>query len=335
MTEELHAQATQERRKSSNWRGWVFTGLAVALVFWLVGSSPAYQECIDNSQANGADQALQENASAIWRAIISLKVRTVCVEDWTKKYDGAIAAVGTVLVAWFTFTLWQATKRLWESAESQLAEFRRSLNIANQHAGHMDRSVNEAAKAASAMQSVAESMAKNVIIIEQVSEINREIADRQKFITELQSRAYIAVNFQTVHPQNKEVGFRFEAQMAMVNIGNTPAYKLNFRIAADVLAHPLRDDFDFPLPPLSPTRSLSTVTPRQNKIMSAIVPKLYSDIDVEQIKTGTVQRIHVWGEIRYVDALEKARLLKFSASLVWRTPDHIWSYDTTHFNDQD
>lgn len=42
-------------------------------------------------------------------------------------HNGAVAAAAGILVAVFTFTLWQVTGKLWRSAENQLAAFQKSL----------------------------------------------------------------------------------------------------------------------------------------------------------------------------------------------------------------
>lgn len=57
------------------------------------------------------------------------------------EHHDEIIALATVVLAFFTFTLWRATNRLWQSAESQLSEFRQSLLIANKHADHVAASV--------------------------------------------------------------------------------------------------------------------------------------------------------------------------------------------------
>ena len=119
-----------------------------------------------------------------------------------------------------------------------------------------------------------------------------------------------------------------------MNDGNTPAYQVTYRTAADVLPHPLRDDFEFPLPTVVPTRSVSTIGPRHHKIISAIVPKIYSDPEALQIKIGIGQRIYMWGEVSHKDAFGIDRRLRFSQSLMWMAEDKIMAYDTTHYNEE-
>lgn len=182
------------RRRAAPMSGWTLVVLAGALLYWLVDSSPSFKNCIRDHKNDSAYHQLHEDG-AIASRVARLHLQIVCIEDWTEHYQGAIGAVATLMVAAFTFTLWRATKRLWRSAEDQLTEFRRSLNTAETHAGHMAASVAQAALAATAMQSVAESAAANTVVVKTVSETNRAIADRQKVVTELQSRAYITVLF--------------------------------------------------------------------------------------------------------------------------------------------
>lgn len=80
--------------------------------------------------------------------------------DHTTIETAAVAAT-----AIFTATLWRATTRLWDSAEHQLVEFRKSLEqargIADQHGEHLAGSVAEASRSATALEGVAASIAAN------------------------------------------------------------------------------------------------------------------------------------------------------------------------------
>jgi hypothetical protein len=96
------------------------------------------------------------------------------IAKFLEEHNGAISAISTVFVAAFTYTLWRATTKLWHS----------SLK----HSQHLESSLAEASRSASAMESVAKSL-------ETTSAINREIADRQEVVTELQSRAYLSIVF--------------------------------------------------------------------------------------------------------------------------------------------
>jgi hypothetical protein len=230
-------------------------------------------------------------------------------------------ALFTLVLAMVTYFLWRETGRLVKGADDQSIKMRESIN--------------EASRAATAMEQVASSMATNVESVKTSVQTTREIADRQKLITELQSRAYLAVAFYGMVPQNSATGIRFEPRMVIINNGNTPAYRVKFRTASDVLPMPLRNDFDFPLPDELPSRSLSVIGPRLNKIVSAVVPKIYPDVEVTQIMAGVGQRIVMWGVVTYYDAFGIERFVKFSQSFAWLTDGNILGFDTAHHNDAD
>jgi hypothetical protein len=332
MTDEPTQTTTPLVRRRVPMSGWIMVILVGFGLYWIVDSSPSFKDCVRDHKNDAAYHQLHEDG-AISSRVARLHLQTVCIEDWTEHYQGGIGAVATLMVAAFTFTLWRATKRLWRSAEDQLTEFRRSLNTAENHAAHMANSVTEAAKTATAMQSLAESFAKNVEIVKAVSEINRGIAVQQKLISELQSRAYISIAFHTAFPQNIERNVRFEARIQIMNDGNTPAYRLRFRASAEVLPHPLRADFPFPLPDIVATGSVSTVSPRHHKIIQAVVPKMYSGEESMQIMTGLGQRLHVWGEVTYFDVFGTERFVHFCHSITW-IGDTPMSYDTARYNEE-
>ncbi len=325
---------SRRRKISGAWRYWAAGVAALCFVGWVIISTPSADKCVQDGKDQTAAKQLDEHAARVPGRIV--EVYAVCVEDWMKKYEGVVSASATVVIAIFTFTLWQATRRLWESADDQLAEFRRSLDIAEAHAGHMANSVSEAARAANAMEGVAAAMAANVEIINGVAIVNRDIADRQKLVSELQSRAYLSVQFHAMVPQNTETKVRFEPRMLLVNDSvMTPAYKVTYRVAADVLPHPISPDFGFPLPESPSTASVSTIGPKQNKILGAVVPKLYSEAEADQIRVGVGQRIYIWGAIEFEDAFKISRHVQFCHSFAWLGPDTIMAYDAARYNDSD
>lgn len=241
--------------------------------------------------------------SSIFRAIES------CLEE----HSGAISAISAVFVACFTYTLWRATTKLWRSSQ--------------QHSQHLEFSLAEASRSASAMENVANSL-------EISSAINREIADRQKIVTELQSRAYLSIVYIGIVPQNRQSGYRYEPRFAILNNGHTPAYDVSIRANTDVLPVPLPTDFPFPLPDAAPARSISIIGPQQQKVTSAVLPRLYSDEEDDFIKNGTTQRIYVWGIVTYKDAFTIQRHIMFSQSIIWYADGVTTiSFDTTRHNE--
>jgi hypothetical protein len=186
-----------------SWRMWAISVIGVLVLYWIVTSSASFQNCMHHQQDDASPQPAIEQSRAVGGgSIVNLLLPVVCAG---KSADTeSITALATLLIAIFTYTLRNATISLWDSAERQLDQFRRSLNIASQHASHMENSVAEAARAADAMERVATAMAANVEIIKGVALTNQDIADRQKLVTELQSRAFISVGFAMMLNQNNE-----------------------------------------------------------------------------------------------------------------------------------
>jgi hypothetical protein len=236
----------------------------------------------------------------------------VTVGRFLDEHSGVISAVSTVFVAAFTYTLWRATTKLWKSSQ--------------RHAAHLESSIAQAGRSATAMEQVAASGKES-------TRIGGEIAERQRVVSELQSRAYLLVVFAVLVPQNRATGYRFEPRMGLVNNGNTPAYNVSFRTAADVCPFPLPADFAFPLPDELSTRSISVIGPRQSKILSAVVPRLYSEEEEREIRDGVAQRIYIWGLVNYTDAFNIDRFVRFSQSFIWLSDGNAMSLDTTRHND--
>jgi hypothetical protein len=286
-------------------------------------------------QQSAADQRGTDDAPLIVRVVPAPKTEQEAAQDQAKRDDesaanwwmvrltGIIAIIGLIQA----FVFWVQAGRL-KGTITKMDE------IATGQTNDMQDSIAQAGRAAVAMENVARSMAENVENLKITVGINREIADRQRLVTELQSRAYLSIQFYGMVPQNAATGIRFEPRINLVNLGNTPAYDVVSRTAADVLPTPLPEDFAFPLPAVVPTRSVSTIAPRLNKILSAVVPKIYPDVEVEQLKGGVGQRIHIWGEVFYKDAFGIDRYVRFSQSFFWLSDgQNVMSSDTNRYND--
>ncbi len=199
-----------------------------------------------------------------------------------------------------------------EASKAALASSTEQTIIVKEQLKTMQASITEASRTSKAMERISDSMAQSVQSVETSVGINREIADRQKLITELQSRAYVTILFDGMVPQNPDTNIRFEPMFRILNQGNTPAYNIGFAIVADVLPFPLRDDVAFALP--AAMRHSSFIASGQHKIISAVVPKLYPEPEARQIRIGVGQRIVTWGIVNYEDAFGIKRFVKFAFS---------------------
>lgn len=295
-------------------RAWLFAVVALVVVI-VVLSSGSFQDCVAKIPNAAAYQQQPKGLPHFLYVFLSF---FGCAGPFIHENSDAIIAVFTIVLAFSTIALWDETKRLRLGADEQ--------------ADKMERSVTEAGRSAKAMEGVAESMASNVVTVQKSVGIQREIADLQKSVSELQSRAYIAIQFIGVVPQNTDTKIRFEPRVKLVNIGNTPAYNVRFSAATDVLPHPLPPDFAFPLPPVG---GASFIGPRLEKICARVVPKIYPAVEAEQIQIGIGQRVYMWGKAIYEDAFGITRCTKWGLSFYWQSPDNVWSNDTDKHNEAD
>ena len=244
--------------------------------------------------------------------------------DW---WMFGITAIIAIIGAIQTRVFWIQAKRLKETIEKM-------DSISAQQTKDVRASIAEATRAASAMEGVAASMVANTESLRESVGISRRIANRQEFISELQSRAYLSVEFLGMVPQNTATGMRFEPRRTIVNRGNTPAYKVKVVARADVVPFPVRDDYPFDLPAIEEEGAGSIIASTLTKIVSAVVPDIYPDAEVTRIKAGGEIRILMWGKVTYEDAFDIARFVDFGLSFIWMNDGTtIMSNDAPRHND--
>ena len=206
--------------------------------------------------------------------------------------------------------------------------------IATDQTSDMQSSIAQATRAAGAMEKVAESMAVSAEAVKQSVLTNKEIAERQKLVTELQNRPYLSVQFASVIPQDTIPRYLFEIRVNIVNDGLTPAYDVRVRGAADVLPFPLSSFFSFPLPDWE-GGSRSVIGPRQSKQLPIVAPRRYSAEEIESFLLGPAQKFYFWGEIIYRDAFNIERHVKFAQYIMPLQGGSFMGLDTARHNDAD
>jgi hypothetical protein len=285
--------------------------LVVAIVA-LIATSESFEKCIHERKDHEAYKALHEERPLLVKAVIRLELHAACARVTAGENDGAIVALLTLALAAFTYRLWKSTDNLWRSAESQLSEFRRSLDhseaVAERQSADMLASITEAARAAAAMESVAVSTAKNSTVVAAMAENQQEFGRRQM-------RAYLTVLYGAVVPQDNETKWRTEVRLILVNTGHTPAHRVSYRAKTQVLPVPLPDDFDFPLPEGEPG-STSVIGPGQNIIMSSALDRLLTDAEIAGYTTGD-KRVYMWGIAVFTDIFDVPQTVKFCQYVSW------------------
>jgi hypothetical protein len=109
------------------WVGLLVSICIIVLTGWWSGAIPAHAEyCYESGETH------QEHCATYHVALIALWQ----VGKALDRAAAGIAALAAVAIAWFTWTLYRATNKLWEAGERQLA-------IAKQSADTADRSLRE------------------------------------------------------------------------------------------------------------------------------------------------------------------------------------------------
>jgi hypothetical protein len=101
--------------KLKPWRAWIFGGLVLVALVWIVESSQSFQSCVKETQYQAGDQSLKKRLTDF---SVLLRRRQNCLGALIHRNEGAIAALATFLIALFTLALWQSTERLWEATRN-------------------------------------------------------------------------------------------------------------------------------------------------------------------------------------------------------------------------
>jgi len=219
-------------------------------------------------------------------------------------FAGVIAAIATIVIAYFTRTLWVATDGM--------------LRASGEQSEAMASSIKEAARSATAMEKVAESIAISAKAATESVATTKEIGKRQELALEMQMRAYLKVVIGSAIYQEREKGkepLRFEANPSVVNTGNTPAHDVKFRIQAMILPVPLPADHVFPIP--QEVHDGAFIGIHQDSNMSATVEDFVDDKEVKDIKRLNGKGLYVWGIVYYKDVFGKDRETEFGQIIHW------------------
>jgi hypothetical protein len=112
----------------------------------LIDYSQAFTDCIHTYKNRKEYQTPHEGIGIIFGAIVRERVRIhllyACAGDFADKDAGGIVAVATVVVAFFTFTLWRSTRGLQQVTEMQSRDMQRSIVAAEGLAKAAERSAN-------------------------------------------------------------------------------------------------------------------------------------------------------------------------------------------------
>ena len=299
------------------WSRTLFALLCFAVLAALIGTSESFENCIRDRKNHEPYHALNEKGRLFVKTITRSKLHIACARVTTGENDGAVAALATVVVAFFTFTLWRATSGLLRSAQAQSADTKASIE--------------QATRAATAMEQISESIASSAASAAQAVTATQESIANNKIAWRAQMRAYLGVIPGTLIEQDDTTGVRIELQPWIVNNGLTPAHNVRYNAVIEVMSVPIPSGFGFELPPVGPAPSTLTLGPRQQIFMITFARDMLAKGILAELKASSGRRVCIYGTVTYNDVFWGAWYTNFCYFLVWGTKNiPAWIHAHVH-----
>ncbi len=192
--------------------------------------------------------------------------------------------IATGLLGYFTYRLWNATKRLAIDAE----------NTAKEQGEKMDASVAAAVQSATAMEHSVEQARRNAVA---------------------ELRAYVSVSIKSTTEQNTGYDRPYSVFLTIKNTGTTPAHGVTVRAKCAVLDYPPNSRMTWEADPFPPVRHVQVVFPGEDMPESTEAVGLSSDEDMAAVRKGSPKQLFVWVTVEYVDAFDESRQTLFCQSI--------------------
>jgi len=272
----------------------IFAALTLGILAWSLHRSAVYQVCTDAQTYEPSDKGGEPPQD--------IPNFFDCFTAAIDANHDLVTALGTIMIAIFTGTLWWSTSGL--------------LRVSNEQEGAIRKSAQEATRSATAMEGVAAAVAVS-------AQTGKEIAAQQKLVSEMQLRAYLSVVIGAAAYQDRPGNIRFSGAPLLVNNSPTPAFKITYVTAAAVLPVPLPPNFDWPTPK-NESRGEDMIGPHQNRVLSVVLDDFVDDNEVSDIKVGRGKALYVWGTITYEDAFKNSRRTDFCHLLTWLPNGNVW-----------
>jgi len=200
----------------------------------------------------------------------------------------------------------------------QAIKLRETVKAAGEQSAAMERYIVEAARSATAMEAIANT-----------------IKDGNQMIM----RAYVNVTIGTAIYQERRIGqgdLKFEGKANVLNTGNSQARKVRIYKRAAIIPFPVPPDFTYLIPEETAADvTYATVGAHQSYIISAIVPDFVPDGEVSSIKEGSHKVLCLWGLIKYEDIFGKEHTTKFAHWLTWLPNQAVFGYYAPGQNESD
>lgn len=134
--------------------------------------------------------------------------------------------------------------------------------------------------------------------------------------TRAQLRAYLSVVIGGAIYQERHRELKFQAKPVILNNGETPAYRVRYRIKTEILTDAEAVNFVFTEPPDVP-QSQASIGPKELRNMSALLDRYIPDNDVYDVCNGTGKCLYVWGVVHYDDVFKRPHFTQFAHKIWW------------------
>ena len=183
--------------------------------------------------------------------------------------------------------------------------------IAEEQTSDMGRYIEQASRAALAMEGVAKELSIS-------SKAASGTLEMMKGRTATQLRAFVTVSIGNGVPQNRANNQPFFVSPVVSNDGQTPAYKLRYTMKVDVLPNPVPANYQFP--EVHPAGGESILGPHQHLVLVAgtAMESYVPDQDVLAImQLFAARAIYAWGTVWYEDIFGEKHHTEFNHLMQW------------------
>lgn len=139
--------STRTRLGLAPWLFWSLFGLIVLFaIYIIIAHSQAFTDCVRAHKHTKDYQSLYESngilGGELARDRTRLLLNYICTWEFTDKNNGAIVALATIALSFFTATLWRATTRLWQTSQDQVRYAERAITSAEKSAERQSSDLN-------------------------------------------------------------------------------------------------------------------------------------------------------------------------------------------------
>lgn len=208
----------------------------------------------------------------------------------------------------------------------QAMKLNETAKLARTQADDMRRSIEHAARGATAMESVAQALIAN-------TENTTQLLGLQRMVFSRQLRAYLVPLLLASIAQDKEQNNRLEIRVLIKHGGNTPAHAIRAVFRIRVMPVPLPADVNLDLPPAA-TPAVETygfLVSQDTFYMRAWLPEFLFDDEIAEIKAQQTRALYAYGVVHYRDVFDEEHTAYFCKAVGWDSKGApLWQSITGH-----